>query len=297
METKLTIFTPTYNRAYILPKLYNSLMNQSNKEFIWLVVDDGSTDETEMLVKKWIDESNICIQYIKQENQGKHIAHNTGVENCQTELFFCVDSDDYLLEHAIETILDDCQKINSEEICGIVSIRITEDMSPIGTDMPQNIKYSSLTDLYQKYGLRGDSALIFKTQVLREFKFPQIKGEKFIGEEYIYCQIDVMYKLYISYDKYYVCNYLEDGYTTNMFKLITNNPKGYMKLKQIKLKTSKGFFPNYKAASLYIVGGWLASESQILKTSTKKIYVILAYPLAVIVYLVRFYRISRSKLL
>lgn len=297
METKLTIFTPTYNRAYILPKLYNSLMNQSNKEFIWLVVDDGSTDETEMLVKKWIDESNICIQYIKQENQGKHIAHNTGVENCQTELFFCVDSDDYLLEHAIETILDDCQKINSEEICGIVSIRITEDMSPIGTDMPQNIKYSSLTDLYQKYGLRGDTALIFKTQVLREFKFPQIKGEKFIGEEYIYCQIDVMYKLYISYDKYYVCNYLEDGYTTNMFKLITNNPKGYMKLKQIKLKTSKGFFPNYKAASLYIVGGWLASESQILKTSTKKIYVILAYPLAVIVYLVRFYRISRSKLL
>ncbi len=297
METKLTIFTPTYNRAYILPKLYNSLMNQSNKEFIWLVVDDGSTDETEMLVKKWIDESNICIQYIKQENQGKHIAHNTGVENCQTELFFCVDSDDYLLNNAVDDILSEYPNIRENSISGIVSLKLKPDYTPVGTKIPKNVPYSSLSDLYEKYNFKGDTALIFKTSILKRYKFPKIRGEKFVGEEYIYCQIDEKYNLYISSKSYYVCDYLCDGYTSNMFNLIAKNPKGYMKLKQMKLKTSKRFFPSYKAASLYIVGGWLAGESKILKTSTKKTYVILAYPLALIVYIVRFYKISRSKLL
>ncbi len=252
METKLTIFTPTYNRAYILPKLYKSLLNQSNKKFIWLVVDDGSTDETEMLVKEWIEEAKLCIQYIKQENQGKHIAHNTAVENCQTELFFCVDSDDYLLGHAVEMILEEYNFIKSKEVSGIVSIRIKENMSPIGTEMPTKINYSSLTDLYQKYHLKGDTALVFKTKILQEFKFPQIKGEKFIGEEYVYCQIDEFFKLYLSQNRYYVCAYLDDGYTTNMFNLISKNPKGYMKLKIMALKKSKGFLAKIKNAICYV---------------------------------------------
>ena len=100
----LTIFTPTYNRAYILPNLYESLVNQTSKDFEWVIVDDGSTDETESIVKKWIAESRICIKYIKQENQGKHIAINTGTEHADGELFFIVDSDDSLKNHAVSTI-------------------------------------------------------------------------------------------------------------------------------------------------------------------------------------------------
>ena len=88
MKPILTIFTPTYNRAYILPKLYESLIKQTNKNFIWLIVDDGSDDNTEDIIKKWKEENYIDIEYIKQHNQGKHIAHNTGVDNCKTELFF-----------------------------------------------------------------------------------------------------------------------------------------------------------------------------------------------------------------
>ena len=291
MEKILTIFTPTYNRGYIIGKLYDSLLSQTNKNFKWLIVDDGSSDNTEELVKSWIDEDKIEIKYIKQDNQGKHIAHNTGVENCDTELFFCVDSDDYLLDNAIEDIYDDYYKLKDDNISGIVSIRLTKARKPIGTDMPINIEYSSLSDLYEKYKFKGDTALVFKTNILKEYKFPKIDGEKFIGEEYIYCQIDAKYKLKVSHKKYYVCEYLEDGYTSNIFKLIKNNPKGYSILKKTKLKVSKSFIIKYKAASLYIVGCWLSKDKNILKKSTNKFITILAYPLAYVVYSIRFKRI------
>ena len=292
MKSKLTIFTPTYNRGYILPKLYESLIKQTNKNFIWLIVDDGSYDNTKGLVNKWIKENIINIEYIKQENQGKHIAHNTGVDNCKTELFFCVDSDDYLLENAVEDIYSDYYKIEDKNIAGIVSIRMTKEKKPIGTDMPINIKYSSLSDLYEKYKFKGDTALVFKTDILKMYKFPNINGEKFVGEEYIYCQIDEIYQLLISDSKYYICEYLDDGYTTNMFKLIANNPKGYMELKNMKLKTSTRFNIKYKSASLYVVGSWLSKEKNIIKKSNNKLITIISYPLAILVYFIRFSKIK-----
>src|SRR5699024_7599204 len=102
----LTIFTPTYNRAYILPKLYNSLVEQSNKDFVWLIVDDGSTDNTKKLVFTWIRENKISIKYYYQKNQGKSIAHNKGVKETDTELFSCVDSDDYLTKDCVEVVMN-----------------------------------------------------------------------------------------------------------------------------------------------------------------------------------------------
>ena len=103
----LTIFTPTYNRADILNKAYKSLKRQTNKDFIWLVVDDGSIDNTEDVVKGWIDENIIEIKYIKKENGGKHTAYNVAVENTSTELIMiALDSDDYLSDDAVEIILD-----------------------------------------------------------------------------------------------------------------------------------------------------------------------------------------------
>ena len=104
-EEKLTIFTPTYNRAYTLKKLYASLIEQINQNFEWLIVDDGSTDNTEEVVKQWVDEKKITIRYFKQRNGGKQRAHNKGVEICNTELFICVDSDDYIVKDSVDKIL------------------------------------------------------------------------------------------------------------------------------------------------------------------------------------------------
>lgn len=292
MKSILTIFTPTYNRAYILPKLYESLIKQTNKNFIWLIVDDGSDDNTKGLVNKWIKESIINIEYIKQENQGKHIAHNTGVDNCKTELFFCVDSDDYLLENAVEDIYHDYCNIQDRNIAGIVAIKMTKDRKPIGTNMPVHIEYSSLSDLYEKYKFKGDTALVFKTGILKKYKFPKINGEKFVGEEYIYCQIDEKYKLFISNSKYYICEYLDDGYTTNIFKLIANNPRGYMELKKIKLKLTKNLKYKYRTAALYVVGCWLSNEKRIIESSPCKFITITSIPLAFVIYSIRFRKVK-----
>jgi len=112
-EKRITVFTPTYNRAYILNRLYESLKKQSSKSFLWLIIDDGSTDNTEELVNAWIRENIIEIRYYKQENGGKQRAHNKAVELCDTELFICVDSDDYLTENAIEGVFLTQKTINA----------------------------------------------------------------------------------------------------------------------------------------------------------------------------------------
>lgn len=299
MNELLTIFTPTYNRSYVLKNLYNSLLNQNNYNFIWLIVDDGSTDDTRLLVENWIKEDLINIRYIYQLNQGKHIAHNTGISNCNTELFFCVDSDDYLLNNAVESILEEYKNIkNLKNISGILTIRINRlTKLPIGkTYLPNNIKYASLGDLYEKYKFKGDTSLVFKTSILKQYLFPKIDGEKFIGEEYLYCQLDKYYKLLISDKEYYVCEYLDDGYTKNIFKTIYNNPKGYMELKKMKLSLSKdkSFFVRYKEASLYIVGCFLSKEKSFLRKSSDKFITILAIPLAICIYFVRFTNIKRG---
>ncbi len=284
----LTIFTPTYNRAYTLVKLYESLLLQTNKQFIWLIVDDGSTDDTDKTVENWISENKLKIEYIKQENSGKHIAHNTGVLNCNTDFFFCVDSDDYLLNTAIEDIYFDIEKTNCIGVSGIISQKLIKDKE-IAKFLPDMIgKYASLSDLYEKHGLKGDTSLVFKTEVLKKYLFPKITGEKFVGEEYVYCQIDEKYKLYVSDKKYYVYEYLADGYTSNMAKLIAQNPKGYTELKRIKFRVSNSFKIKYKAAALYLVGCKLSRDINWLKNSPNKFISILAVPLAAIVYFVRF---------
>lgn len=296
MKPILTIFTPTYNRGYILHRLYESLIKQTNKNFVWLIVDDGSSDNTQEIIKKWKEDNYIEIEYIKQHNQGKHIAHNTAVDNCKTELFFCVDSDDYLLDNTVEDIYSDYCNIQDKNIAGIVSIKMTEKRDPVGTDMPIGIKYSSLSDLYEKYKFKGDTALVFKTEILKVYKFPKINGEKFVGEEYIYCQIDENYKLFISNNKYYICEYLDDGYTNNIFKLIANNPRGYMELKKTKLKVSQNLKIKYKSAALYLVGGWLSKERRIIFNSPNKLITVLSIPLAIVVYYIRFRNIKVKQL-
>lgn len=295
MKPILTIFTPTYNRAYILPKLYESLIRQSNKNFIWLIVDDGSNDNTQEIIKKWKKDNYIKIEYIKQHNQGKHIAHNIGVDNCKTDLFFCVDSDDYLLDNAVEDIYRDYYNIEDNNISGIVSIKMTEMREAVGTNMPIGIKYSSLSDLYEKYKFKGDTALVFKTDILKTYKFPKINGEKFVGEEYIYSQIDEHYKLYISRYKYYVCEYLDDGYTKNIFRTIVRNPKGYMILKKTKLQVSRRIIVKYKNAALYVVGCWLSREKDMIKKSPSKLITILSIPLAICIYIIRFKNIVEEE--
>lgn len=293
---KLMIFTPTYNRAYCLPRIYNSLVNQSDKKFVWLIVDDGSTDSTEKIVEKWIKENLINIKYYKQENQGKMQAYNKALINCDNELFLCLDSDDWLHEDAVKEILETYDNIKNNDKCvGMVSYRVYEDFTPVGgKELPKNVKFSTLMNLYAKYKFRGDTMLVFKSKIAKKYMFPKIENEKFIQESYIYDQIDQEGELYILNKKLYFCEYMQDGYSNNIAKVIAKNPKGYILFAKQRIKLACCLKYKFIACAKYVLGSLLDGNKHYLKGMDNKLLIILAIPLAKIMYLKKYNNIEEK---
>jgi len=284
-EKRITVFTPTYNRAYILSRLYNSLKKQTNKYFIWLVIDDGSKDNTEELIRSWISEKFIEIYYYKQNNGGKQRAHNKAVEICDTELFICVDSDDYLTEHAIEIFITTWDSIkNKQGISGIVALRGKNSRTPLGTWMPKKVQKSTLNDLYFKYNFKGDTVLLFRTDVLKKFPFFLAEGEDFIGEGFIYLQIDQQYSMCLLDKILYICEYLKDGYSANIRNVIKNNPIGYTVLKKQAALLSKTLLGKYLNTISYLIGCILSKENNPIINAPNKWIAIISYLPAYIFY-------------
>jgi len=286
---KITVFTPTYNRGYILERAYKSLLNQTNKSFVWLIIDDGSTDNTEFLVKKWIKEDKIDIKYYKQKNGGKQRAHNKAVKITDTELFICLDSDDYFTKDAIEVLISKWNKIeNKDKISGIVALKGSDKNTPIGTWLPSNIKFSHLNKLESEYGFKGDTALLFRTDILMQYPFWVAKDEKFMGEGYIYQQIDQKYKMYVLNKIICICEYLEDGYTKNIRELIKENPKSYMELNKQAAIYSTSLKKRYIKTIKYMLGFILSEKSNPFKKYPYKILGILAYIPALLYYFIKY---------
>lgn len=225
----LTIFTPTYNRAYILGQLYQSLLNQTDYRFEWVIVDDGSKDETEALVQGWIAENKIKITFKKQENQGKHIAINTGVSLANGELFFIVDSDDFLTDNAIEKIIDFWTNAKpNENISGIISYRKFLDGNLIGTPLPKGLQKCKMWETFDKYNSIGDKVVIYRTDIFKQYPYPKFDAEKFLGESYVFNKIDEKYDMLIMDEMLYVCDYRPDGLSQDFRRLYRNNPRGFL---------------------------------------------------------------------
>ena len=282
---RITIFTPTYNRAYILGRAYESLKSQTNKEFIWLIIDDGSLDNTEELVKTWICENKIEIKYIRQENSGKHIAHNTAVQNCNTEFFLILDSDDYLDQKTIEILNNEVDKIsNMNQISGIIGNKFNAKTKEcIGTKITEKVDYVSGIELYEKYKHKGDTLRLYKTNILKKFPFPKIEGEKFIYENVVFDQIDSRYKMLINRNKLYYCEYLDDGYTSNEFKLKENNPIGYIMSISSSIKYSIKYINKIKWTILLIIWSKILKVKAFRYSNNKFLYCSI-YPIAYICY-------------
>ncbi len=182
----LTIFTPTYNRAYCLANCYESLKHQTCKDFVWLIIDDGSSDNTKELVDSWIAEKHIKIKYHWQQNQGMHGAHNTAYEMIDTELNVCIDSDDYMPDEAVEKILSFWSSYGNEEVSGIIGLDLYTNGQIIGSKLPENLKHSTLFDLYNKHGVTGDKKLVYRTELTKKYPYPIFNNEKYVGLAYKY---------------------------------------------------------------------------------------------------------------
>ena len=167
LKKGVSIFTPTYNRAYILPVLYESLKRQTNKEFEWIIVDDGSTDETKELVSKFIQEGKVDIKYYYQKNSGKHIAHNLGVKKAGKTWFTCIDSDDYLVDFAVQQIID--LETEAKNCIGMVFARGYSNKVTL-TKWKGKKRRSTLYDAYNKYGLKGDTMLVYRSNIIKKVK-------------------------------------------------------------------------------------------------------------------------------
>lgn len=226
----ITIFTPIYNRAYIVKKLYESLLCQTCYDFEWLIVDDGSTDHIVSLVYQWIENTKkFKIRFYHQENKGKHCAINYGVQLSECEAFFIVDSDDYLEEDAVETIIRYWNEISADDnFAGISGLRRKKSGEIIG-GMPAFEEHVDATNLEREYlRLGGDKAEVYKAEILRRFPFPEYENEKFITEAVVWDRIAYEeYKIRWIDKSFLICEYLEDGLTAKGDKLFIDNPRGW----------------------------------------------------------------------
>lgn len=226
---KLTVFTPTYNRKHLLPRLYESLKNQSNKNFIWMIIDDGSTDGTENLVKGWQQENTIEIIYFYKENEGMHSAHNVAYENITSPWNTCIDSDDQLSENAVERI---CNQIKSVEIdeyfYAIVGLDADQQGNLIGTKFPDNLKKIKFIEIYLKYHLKGDKKIVYKTKVMKDLPpYPVYEGERLVPLDYKSLLADQFAYVKPVNEVWCIVEYQEDGSTKNMLKQYRRNPRGF----------------------------------------------------------------------
>ena len=289
---RLTIFTPTFNRAYILPKLYESLCEQTCKDFEWLIVDDGSTDNTKELVEDWIKDKKIPIRYICQENGGKMRAYNKAVSLTETELFVCIDSDDQLAnEFVVKDSLTFWDEHKNEclekEIAGMVSLR----SSSCGEQYFVSLSHGSLYDICSNY--KGETTIILLTEILRNYPYPSFEGENFITDVYIYDRMDedfcFLFHPYISQK----CDYHEDGYTMSYRRLLFNNPRGHREYHAQRIRLHKDSVVKsmicYIALSLFICDHTMFSESP------NKGLTFLLYPLGCLKYLYDCYMLKNGK--
>lgn len=231
MNLKLTIFTPTYNRAHTIHRTYESILKQDSISLPlveWLIIDDGSLDNTEEIVSNWKQEDlPFALRYIKQENGGKHVAFNRAIKEAKGEYFFTVDADDWLAENSIKNILSKIVYIaDDKNVCGIIALKCLPDGSLIGCAYPDQVANHSAYEL-SLLGMGGERSFVFKTNVLKQYSFPEIFGERFCTECVLYDQIDAKYKYLVSNDILTICEYQEGGLTSNIVSLMLRNPIGY----------------------------------------------------------------------
>lgn len=265
MKNKIVVFTPTYNRKKTLPRAYESLLRQSCKEFTWLIIDDGSTDDTKEIVRKWINDGKISIEYYYQENHGKTYAYNEAVKKAKGKWFLCLDSDDYLSDDAIEIVSNSCEEAINRNCIGIIALKKNIALQK---NIKLNIKKFTVLNfakLYRKYKFKGETVIVYDLKLLKSNLFPYFVGEKFVPEQLLYDKMDnVGDLLFIDNDIYYY-EYQCDGYTKNMNSLLKNNPKGYLATGMQRLKYSKLFGNKLRGAVQVNVAYKLLKKSLIKK--------------------------------
>ncbi len=290
----LTVFTTTFNRAFCLNQLYQSLLSQTNNDFLWLLIDDGSTDTTKDLIASWIAENKIEIQYIYKKNEGMHSGHNTAYATITTELTICIDSDDYMPNDAVDLILTKWNQTKDSNVAGLIGLDAFKDGRIVGDKIPTTITTSTLNDLYQKHKITGDKKVVIRTSVVKEFPaYPIYPNEKLVPLGVLYLMIDQKYQWICTNDVYCIVEYLPDGSSNTIVKQYKESPKGFGYSRLIEMEYSQRFRYTFTRAIHYISSCLFQGKSNFFKRNPKKAITFLAIPFGIAFHVYLLYKIRK----
>lgn len=288
MKRMLTIITPTYNREALLPRLYESLLRQTNPDFEWLVVDDGSEDGTQELILRCRQEGKIQISYKRQENAGKHVALNRGIAMTQSELTYIVDSDDYLPEDAVDIILSCHEKYkDTPGLCGYSFLRCHGDGRVNTAYFPEDGRIDTYLQVRINGRIGGDKAEVFYTDILRQYPFPVFAGEKYLPEDVVWMQMSGPYRMVHLNQNTYICDYLEGGLTNSGRRMKIHSPRGMVLRSRIYLENKQTCLSvKIKMMILYQIYGHFAGygNRKLLADIPNKILYLLCYLPSLVLY-------------
>jgi glycosyltransferase involved in cell wall biosynthesis len=276
---KLTVFTATYNRAYCLPQLYESLKRQTSKDFLWLIIDDGSEDDTKNLVNSWMTEKELSIDYIYQENKGMLGAHNKAYENILTPLSVCIDSDDFMPDDAVEKIINLWDRHGTSGYAGMVGLDVFKNGEVIGSKFPNNLEEATFQELIDIHKIQGDKKYVYRMDVIRNYlPYPSFEGEKFPAQDYVYRQIDKDYKLLVFNEVFCVVEYLPDGNSNNKITSYLRNPKSFAYYRLDRMKKAHSFSLRFKQAVHFVSSSIIAKNQNFIKSTEHKMTTLMALP-------------------
>lgn len=278
MNKLATVFTPTYNRAHILHRCYESLCAQSDYDFIWLIIDDGSTDDTEKVVHDWIEnEKRFSIEYHYKENGGLHTAYNLALELIDTELFVCLESDDLFTPDAMKIIKQVWNEIKYSNCVGFISLTKDLDGNLIGGKYPEDMK----TVLYRNHRLYapGDKQYVFRTEALKKvFPMPVFPGEKYFDPKFRFFDLDQFGPLAVTNEVFDIADYQPDGLTNTVIRHYYNSPNSFAEYRKLYMQLpDRSFWYIYKNSIHYVASCILAGKlGKALPESPRKGYTALA---------------------
>ncbi len=285
MKPLISIVTPTYNRAYTLSALYKSLQDQQSKNFEWLIVDDGSTDNTNDIVESFNTEE-FSIRYIAKENGGKHTALNVAFKEVKSELTFIVDSDDVLTADATITIEEDWNGCRDKNLCGISYLRGYSENMVIGDQFPNDNVIDNFIRLRFNRNIKGDKAEVWVSEYLRQYPYPVFEGERFFGESYLWVTLAKERDMLFRNKIIYITEYLEGGLSQSGRALRIRCPRGGMTNAMIMMSPEFKLSQRVKGGILYTCYAHFAKMT--LKATMNNPYLwllLLCYPMGYVLYL------------
>ncbi|MCR4746438.1 MAG: glycosyltransferase family 2 protein [Lachnospiraceae bacterium] len=283
-----TIFTPTYNRKDELHNVYQSIVKQGSTDLEWVIMDDGSNDGTKEIVEDWMQEDKIRIKYYSQPNQGRFAAYNNAIQYFDGDLVLLLDSDNVLLDGALQNLSEAWGEYDTSTVSGIISYMVDADGKIYGTGFPEGIETERIYTLYDKYGISGDKTLAFRRDLVVKYRYPTFENEKFGGDAYVFNKMNDELPMLLLRKKIIGHGVGEDSITNNLLNYHLKSPNGMREHYRDTLEHEKYNKKNMiKHAIGYVAYSIMTGRGigRTIASSPKKVLTTLMYPAGVLFYL------------